>query len=452
MKKVLFSLLLIAFLMPFASKAQTKAANHDVQHVKVCDSYEWINGVTYTEDTAVVFLRNDTLYVLDLTVNHSSVSTVSEPIQAGCSYRWGDTLRTVSGTYTHKFTDRNRCDSTVTITLNIIDTAKVVVDTVVCSSIKWRGETLNTNGTYYDTVSATSAATCDSTFKLILAIDVPDTVERDTAVTGCNSVTFGSGARRIKFDCNDSVYSADPYVLDTALNIIITANGACRDSVVNVSLIVNMSQYVPVDTASCGPFVWGNYSSNESVVDTLKVGRDVHGCDSMMVLKLTVKNDLTLSIAGNLDLKTGESTTLSAVCDQPANFVWHFNGSTSNDSTITLTNVVENTDVELTASTTEGCSRTTSVTVMASPYVGIAEIENNIRIYPNPTAAMLNIESANGMEEVVIYNALGQRVYNASQLASKATIDLSNYSNGVYTVSMRMQDGSQVSKNIVVKK
>ncbi|MBQ6046837.1 MAG: T9SS type A sorting domain-containing protein [Bacteroidales bacterium] len=443
MKKVLFGLVLVAFLMPMAVKAQTKATNHEVMPVTVCDSYEWINGETYTRDTAVVYLSGDTLYVLDLKVNHSSTITVSEPVEAGCSYAWGDSVYATNGTYTHTFTDGNGCDSTVTITLSIMDTAKIVIDTTVCKQFRWRGTLYTENGTFYDTVSASSATACDSTFKLTLTINTPDVSSIDTTVEGCNYAAFGATGNRILSE----------ETIDTNRHILITANGACRDSVINIHLVVHKTQYVPRDTVSCGTFVWGNYSSEESSVDTLRAGKDIYGCDSLIVLNLTVKNDISVAIVGELDILTGASTTLKAECDQPATLTWNYNGQTSHDSTITLTNVQQNTDVSLTAATNEGCSRTTSVTVMASPYVGIDEIEQlGVVIYPNPTAARLMIESASAVEEIAIYNMAGQRVETLRNLGVRSTIDFANYNNGVYMLNFRMADGTATSKKVIVKK
>lgn len=92
-----------------------------------CDSYTWIDGNTYTSDnnTATVTLTNifgcDSVVTLDLTVNYSSIGT---DVVAACdSFTWIDGITyTSSTTGTHIIPSgaANGCDSTVSLNLTII--------------------------------------------------------------------------------------------------------------------------------------------------------------------------------------------------------------------------------------------------------------------------------------------------------------------------------------------
>lgn len=499
MKKVLFVLTVVALMFPMIASAQTKtAANYEIQTEVACESFTWINGITYTADTVAFLMRNDTLYVLDLEVHHNANYNVS--VTAGCKYEWAGETYSSNGTYEHTFTDRFGCDSVVSLTLTLEDTGRTTLDTVVCKRLTWRGYTFTTDtvfvdtiqadaqagicaelhtlnltvnkygvgadidttvckritwhGTTYtadanfkDTVTYTAAGKCDSIFDVTIHITTPaEGTVSDTTVKGCGYVSFGSGSNIIR------TYET----IDTNRLTLVTSNGQCIENRLNIHMIINEAVYTSVDTTSCGTFVFGKYTYNESEVDTFKVGNTVAGCDSNLILNLTVYEDLSVRITGVLDLLPGQSTTLTGICDHDdATLTWSYGGLTSNEPSITLSNLQENTDVALTAtSADQNCSRTAYVTVMVSEFVaGIDDVANaDVRIFPNPTSATLNIISPKAVESVVLYNMAGQKMETFQTVGEQLSIDLSIYNNGIYMLSLRMTDGSVVNQKIAVKK
>ena len=70
-----------------------------------CDTYTWIDGVTYTasNNTATYTLTNeagcDSVVILDLTINNSTTSV--DDVIACDSYTWNDSTYTQSGTYSY---------------------------------------------------------------------------------------------------------------------------------------------------------------------------------------------------------------------------------------------------------------------------------------------------------------------------------------------------------------
>ena len=118
MKKRVFFLLLAALMMPLAMNAQQNVSVHIDTTINACTSYTWpVNGTTYTVTGVHTAIVGDTLYILDLTINPVYIEIVSTPIQGGCSYTWGDSVITTSGTHTQTFQSQAGCDSTVTVTL-----------------------------------------------------------------------------------------------------------------------------------------------------------------------------------------------------------------------------------------------------------------------------------------------------------------------------------------------
>lgn len=63
------------------------------------------------------------------------------------------------------------------------------------------------------------------------------------------------------------------------------------------------------------------------------------------------------------------------------------------------------------------------------------KLNNNFMIYPNPASNSITIKGDNLInEEIEIYNMLGQKVIQRSLITNETAVDISNLSNGVYTI------------------
>jgi xyloglucan-specific exo-beta-1,4-glucanase len=74
--------------------------------------------------------------------------------------------------------------------------------------------------------------------------------------------------------------------------------------------------------------------------------------------------------------------------------------------------------------------------------------ENNLVIYPNPVANILNIAINNNftqVESIEILTVTGQRIYTPKE----ATVDISNWSNGLYIIKVITTNGKSISKKVV---
>ncbi len=76
--------------------------------------------------------------------------------------------------------------------------------------------------------------------------------------------------------------------------------------------------------------------------------------------------------------------------------------------------------------------------------LGIAEIDSNVKIYPNPTSGVVNIE-AEGIRNIVVMNALGQTVFETVE----NRIDLSQFGTGIFMLRITTEQGSSVQKVMV---
>ncbi|MFD2892165.1 T9SS type A sorting domain-containing protein [Flavobacterium chuncheonense] len=75
--------------------------------------------------------------------------------------------------------------------------------------------------------------------------------------------------------------------------------------------------------------------------------------------------------------------------------------------------------------------------------------EENIRVYPNPANAVLNIDFIENIDSVAIYNALGQQVLFSQVAHNNSTqVDISNLAQGAYIVEITSND-KKVSTKII---
>jgi len=73
----------------------------------------------------------------------------------------------------------------------------------------------------------------------------------------------------------------------------------------------------------------------------------------------------------------------------------------------------------------------------------------NIRIYPNPVKAIVNIESKN-LQQIAIYDMAGNKILEKENenSADKMKINLENYSAGTYLIEVTTSEGIKTTKII----
>jgi hypothetical protein len=85
--------------------------------------------------------------------------------------------------------------------------------------------------------------------------------------------------------------------------------------------------------------------------------------------------------------------------------------------------------------------------------VNVEDLENAIKVYPNPAKGMVNIEVSNTVESIRIMNYVGQQVYSHTVLGQDVVnIDTQNYEAGSYIVQFVTNDGEVMNKRLVVVK
>jgi len=93
-----------------------------------------------------------------------------------------------------------------------------------------------------------------------------------------------------------------------------------------------------------------------------------------------------------------------------------------------------------------GCP-TWNFTTSATLSIEDNEIAQPFKVYPNPTSGILNIKTSLDIDNIAVFNLLGQRVANFNQNSiSNNSINLSELSQGLYIIKISAGDKAQTFK------
>ena len=289
-----------------------------------------------------------------------------------------------------------------------------------------------------------------NTFKLNLKTPV-DYNRSDTVINivACNKATIRfNGSLYPILESADTVFRSDPADRTFA---------ECHDSVANLHIVINKSHVYLTDTHTCGTYYWpmdSNYYS-ESVNKSISLGLNADGCSDSARLKLVVNTTPIVTIEGEWALGVpNDGTLLRAISNETIKkYNWYINEalqSTHADS-LRVPAVTENTDVRLEATNYKNCTAINWITITTN--VGIDDVEGlQVNLYPNPTSRFLNLESAEGINEVVIYNTVGQQVITRSGNSNHLVLDLGSLSTGHYSLRIVGANGNSTTRSFIVNK
>ncbi|MDR1739483.1 MAG: T9SS type A sorting domain-containing protein [Bacteroidales bacterium] len=79
------------------------------------------------------------------------------------------------------------------------------------------------------------------------------------------------------------------------------------------------------------------------------------------------------------------------------------------------------------------------------------QANEDLKIYPNPTSSTINIESAESLSSITLFDGQGKKVLQKRNINSTQTIiDISSLSNGAYIMQVRMTKET-ITKKIIKK-
>jgi hypothetical protein len=79
----------------------------------------------------------------------------------------------------------------------------------------------------------------------------------------------------------------------------------------------------------------------------------------------------------------------------------------------------------------------------------VDEFENSLKLYPNPTVNVLNVEGE-GMRSIEVYNAVGQCLMKLEVNGNKAQVNTESLNNGMYFIRVIANDGAMLNRTFSV--
>ena len=283
------------------------------------------------------------------------------------SYDWNGTTYSTSGSYTQTLQTTNGCDSVVTLMLTINNSTTGTDLQTACNSYTWLDGNTYTSSNNTATHTLQTINGCDSVVTLNLTII--------NSATGTDSQTACDS-----FNWNGTTYSTSGSYIQT----LSTLNGC--DSVVTLTLTINNSTTGTDLQTACDSYTWidGNTysSSNTTATHTLQT---VNGCDSLVMLNLTINNSTT-------------GTGLQTACDS---YDWNGTTYTTSGSYIQTLNTVNGCDSVVTLNLNINLSEFHTDSITACNFY---TWENGITYLTNNNSAQVTYTNNLGCDSVITLN------------------------------------------------
>ncbi len=353
----------------------------DTLALELCEGESYtVGSSTYTEtgfysDDFVTADGCDSTFYLDLTVNPTLETFLTESICDGESFQVGPSTYTTSGSYSDTFTSAvTGCDSIVYLDLTVLDVPVTNLVEQICDgeSFTVGSSTYTLSGNYQDVLVAANG--CDSIINLDLTVlDVPVTnlteviCDGETYTVGTSDYTLSGNYQDVLTAANgcDSIVNLDLTVLDIATtnlqelicagdsymvgsstytttglytDTLLSFNGC--DSIVTLDLFVADNPVTDIVQSICvgSSFTAGGQSFDATGTYQVVVPSQ-YGCDSTINLTLTVTDFYETNL--NEEICDGETYTVgTSVYDQSGSYTDMFTSTDGCDSLVNLNLIV----------------------------------------------------------------------------------------------------------------
>lgn len=376
---------------------------------RVCASKVWIDGKTYSKNTKTAQFNivkgdkngNDSLVILDLTIKPISRST---DYQTAChSFTWmnGKTYKASNDTALYRITGgaANGCDSIIKLKLTILPITYGIDSHKTCNSFTWMdGKSYKaSNDTAVFRITGGAANGCDSIVKLKLTI-LPIAFGIDSHST-CNSFTWIDG--KTYTVSNDSV----------TFRITNGASSGC-DSIVKLKLTILPIAYGIDSQIACKFFTWidgKTYTRNNDSATYRILGGAVNGCDSMVILNLTI-NTIDVSVIQDSLVLTASSKGDTYQWVDCKNGFTPINGETNQSFNVKLNGSYA------VIITKNGCVDTSDCYTIANLGNNKINPASYLIVYPNPTKDNFLINFSGTSKELYLITDIAGKVIQSGYL------------------------------------
>ena len=356
-----------------------------------------------------------------------------------------DGSRNLLGNIIHYFSIEPTSQANINVTINPNQVLYATDTQVHCDTYTWIDGNTYTESNNTATFTLTNSNNCDSIVTLDLIINNSDNTS--SSVTACDEFTW-----------DGQTYTESGEYINTYTN----ANGC--DSTHTLNLIINNSISSNTEASSCSSYEWNGMiyeNSGTYEFDTIAS----NGCDSTAVLELEICYLDQLDINGPTAAVTSTTSSFSVQENAGSIYEWSLSnelGEISSGQNSNEINVDWSTDEGLITicvlekydcSGLECLGDTICLEVELKRPAGVVENNLEVNIYPNPSSNIFNLKfSSNSETEILVTNILGEQIYfeSVKSIGDISTqIDLSDYSKGVYNLSIRTSDNISNHKLIL---
>jgi hypothetical protein len=400
-----------------------------------------------------------------------------------------------STTYTVTGTDINGCTNTSTVAITVLTRPTVTASstvTQVCNgstttlngggaaTYNWMplnvngssvSATITANTTY--TVTGTAANGCTNTATVaITMLPAPTVAAASSSSTICsgNATTLqATGTNAVNYIWFPGMItgqnvSAMPSSTTTYTVTGYATNGCTHTATTQITVNASPSLSVTGSTSVCegnattltvngaSAYVWnpGNINANSISVtpvatETYSVtGTAANGCMDSTTVLITVNANPTATLTASNDTACNADAVIN-LSGAPAGGTYYGTNVTGNTFD-PATAPIGTTSISYVYTDANGCADTANSAITVDICLGMEEaVTAAVNAYPNPFNEQLTISSANTIERLEVYNAMGQLLFVKNNIAAnKAELDFAGYEGGMYFVNVITNEGNKV--------
>jgi hypothetical protein len=381
----------------------------------------------------------DSIITTNLAVNPSYVISENVSICAGSIYILpnGNKVNT-AGTYISKFFTVEGCDSIITTNLSINPSYKINVNVSICEGNTYAlpdGIEVSAEGIY--TSNLLTKEGCDSVIVTNVNINQADVINLSEAICDGESIQIG-----------ENVFT------ETGNYIVHLYNEFGCDSIINLDLTVNLGDVT---------YLYDTICEGESVqlayVILTKSGlygvtlTNQFGCDSLVYLDLYV-NSVDINLGSDATIQLNDTIILDAG-EGFETYYWS-TGETSQTILFEGSVGIGSYSFNVLATDNIGCTGSDTINITIEEITDIISTNSlvkNIKVYPNPTSGIINIQlpESNTPVEICIFDVIGKLIMKNEVAINETsfTTELPDES-GLYFIQVK--SNSKVSTFKIIKK
>lgn len=289
------------------------SASESTHMISTCESYEWIDGNTYNESNnmATFTIENaagcDSVITLDLIILEASEATDT---QVACeTYEWidGNTYTESNNMATFTIENAEGCDSVITLDLTILDASEYIDVQEACGTFDWIDGNTYAESNNTASFSLENTEGCDSIIYLDLTIF--ETSASIDVINSCESFEWIDG----------NVYAES----NSTATFTLENEQGC-DSIIILDLTIHETYVEKDDHIACVSFDWiDGVTYTEDNNTASYTFESIWGCDSILNLDLTIISvDTSISVTdGNLIIANATNATFAWIDCQDGHII-----------------------------------------------------------------------------------------------------------------------------------